>query len=300
MAELTVVRDGASVVTLKTEQATKAQIIEHMVGREIGDLFPRRRSKPGVAALEVEGLNVADSDSGRRVLADISFSLRAGEVLGIGGLMGAGRTELLMHLFGAWGTRLRGSVRLNGRELRARKPQEVIRRGMVLVSEDRRRYGLIVDKTIGFNLSLSSLAKLTKHRLIDQGLEFQRNNHFFQSLRVKAPTLEALVAKLSGGTQQKVVLGKALMAEPLVIFLDEPTRGIDVGAKQEIYEIINQLTDAGKAVLLVSSELPELIGMSDRILVLHEGRIAGEFDRDEATQENLLAAAMGQAHVMLT
>ena len=213
--------------------------------------------------------------------------------------MGAGRTELLMHLFGAWGTRLRGSVRLNGRELRARKPQEVIRRGMVLVSEDRRRYGLIVDKTIGFNLSLSSLAKLTKHRLIDQGLEFQRNNHFFQSLRVKAPTLEALVAKLSGGTQ-KVVLGKALMAEPLVIFLDEPTRGIDVGAKQEIYEIINQLTDAGKAVLLVSSELPELIGMSDRILVLHEGRIAGEFDRDEATQENLLAAAMGQAHVMLT
>ena len=297
---ITVVRDGASVVTLKTEQATKAQIIEHMVGREIGDLFPRRRSKPGAAALEVEGLNVADSDSGRRVLADISFSLRAGEVLGIGGLMGAGRTELLMHLFGAWGTRLRGSVRLNGRELRARKPQEVIRRGMVLVSEDRRRYGLIVDKTIGFNLSLSSLAKLTKHRLIDQGLEFQRNNHFFQSLRVKAPTLEALVAKLSGGTQQKVVLGKALMAEPLVIFLDEPTRGIDVGAKQEIYEIINQLTDAGKAVLLVSSELPELIGMSDRILFLHEGRIGGEFDRDEATQENLLAAAMGQAHVMLT
>jgi D-xylose transport system ATP-binding protein len=297
---ITVLRDGASIATLETKQANKAEIIKHMVGREITDLFPRRHSKPGVSALEVQNLTVADRDSGERVLTDISFSLRAGEVLGLGGLMGAGRTELLMHLFGAWGTRLSGSVHLNGRELRAREPQEIIRHGMVLVSEDRRRYGLILDKTIGFNLSLSSLAKLTKNRLIDQGLEFQKNNYFFQSLRMKAPTLEALVAKLSGGTQQKVVLGKALMTEPLVIFLDEPTRGIDVGAKLEIYEIINRLTGAGKAVLLVSSELPELIGMSDRILILHEGRIGGEFDRAEATQEKLLAAAMGQGQVVLT
>ena len=297
---ITVLRDGASVATLDSKQTDKAQIIKHMVGREISDLFPRRRPKLGPSALEIENLTVADPHSGEPFLTDISFSLRAGEVLGVGGLMGAGRTELLMHLFGAWGNRLRGSVHLNGRELVARKPEEIIRHGMVLVSEDRRRYGLILGKTIGFNLSLSSLAKLTKNRLIDQGLEFQRNNDFFQSLRVKAPTLEALVAKLSGGTQQKIVLGKALMTEPLVVFLDEPTRGIDVGAKLEIYEIVNQLTDAGKAVLLVSSELPELIGMSDRILVLHEGRISGEFNRDEATQERLLAAAMGQRQVILT
>ncbi|HZA38448.1 MAG TPA: sugar ABC transporter ATP-binding protein [Candidatus Baltobacteraceae bacterium] len=297
---ITVLRDGSSIATLDIKQANKAEVIKHMVGREISDLFPRRKSKLGPSALEVENLTVADPHSGKPFLADISFSLRAGEVLGVGGLMGAGRTELLMHLFGAWGTRLSGSVHLNGREVRAREPQEIIRHGMVMVSEDRRRYGLILDKTIGFNLSLSSLAKLTKNRLIDQGLEFQRNNHFFQSLRMKAPTLEALVAKLSGGTQQKVVLGKALMTEPLVIFLDEPTRGIDVGAKLEIYETINQLTDAGKAVLLVSSELPELIGMSDRIVILHEGRIGGEFDRDEATQEKLLAAAMGQREVVLT
>jgi len=297
---ITVLRDGASIATLDITQTSKAEIIKHMVGREITDLFPRRRSKLGASTLEIENLSVAGPHSGERFLADINFSLRVGEVLGIGGLMGAGRTELLMHLFGAWGTRLSGSVRLNGRDLRVRKPEEIIREGMVLVSEDRRRYGLVFDKTIGFNLSLSSLAKLTKKRLIDQGLEFQKNNHFFQSLRVKAPTLEALVAKLSGGTQQKVVLGKALMTEPLVIFLDEPTRGIDVGAKLEIYEIINRLTDAGKAVLLVSSELPELIGMSDRIVILHEGRIGGEFNRDEATQENLLAAAMGQRHVILT
>jgi len=243
---------------------------------------------------------VADPHSGESVLFDISFSLQAREVLGIGGLMGAGRTELLMHLFGAWGKRESGEVRLDGHELRARKPDEIIGHGLVLVSEDRRRYGLILDKTIGFNLSLSSLANLTSNRLIDQGLEFKRNNHFFQSLRVKAPTMEALVGKLSGGNQQKIVLGKALMTEPLVIFLDEPTRGIDVGAKLEIYEIINQLTDAGKAVVLVSSELPELIGMSDRILMLHEGRIGGEFNHSEATQEKLLAAAMGQEQVILT
>ena len=297
---ITVLRDGSSVITLDAKQTSKAQVIKHMVGREITELFPRKSSTPGPPVLQVENLNVADPHSGESLLFDISFSLQAGEVLGIGGLMGAGRTELLMHLFGAWGERESGEVRLDGHELRARKPDEIIGHGLVLVSEDRRRYGLILDKTIGFNLSLSSLANLTSNRLIDQGLEFKRNNHFFQSLRVKAPTMEALVGKLSGGNQQKIVLGKALMTEPLVIFLDEPTRGIDVGAKLEIYEIINQLTDAGKAVVLVSSELPELIGMSDRILMLHEGRIGGEFNHSEATQEKLLAAAMGQEQVILT
>jgi D-xylose transport system ATP-binding protein len=297
---ITVLRDGSSVITLDARATNKTEIIKHMVGREITDLFPRHPAKPGAPVLEVENVGVTNPHTGEKFLFEISFSLRAGEVLGIGGLMGAGRTELLMHLFGVWGQRESGTVRLEGRELLGCKPDEIIRRGMVLVSEDRRRYGLILDKTIGFNLSLSSLRNLTSHRLIDQGLEFKRNNHFFQSLRVKAPTMEALVSKLSGGNQQKVVVGKALMTEPLVIFLDEPTRGIDVGAKLEIYEIINQLTDAGKAVLLVSSELPELIGMSDRILMLHEGRVGGEFSRAEATQEKLLAAAMGQEQVMLT
>src|SRR5207302_5366873 len=183
-----------------TAGLTQADIIRRMVGREIKELFPRRATTPGEPLLSVTGLGVSRPGDGKPVLTDVTFDVRAGEVLGIGGLMGAGRTELLMHLFGAWGTRLSASVRLKGRELRVRKPEEIIREGMVLVSEDRRRYGLILDKTIGFNLSLSSLAKLTKKRLIDQGLEFQKNNHFFQSLRVKAPTLEALVAKLSGGT----------------------------------------------------------------------------------------------------
>jgi D-xylose transport system ATP-binding protein len=297
---ITVLRDGSSVSTLETRRTTKIETIKQMVGREITDLFPRQSAKSGPVVLEVENISVTHPNTGEEFLFDISFSLRAGEVLGIGGLMGAGRTELLMHLFGVWGQCEGGSVRLDGRELRGCKPDEVIRRGMVLVSEDRRRYGLILDKTIGFNLSLSSLRNLTSHHLIDPGREFKRNKHFFESLRVKAPTMEALVSKLSGGNQQKVVVGKALMTEPLVIFLDEPTRGIDVGAKLEIYEIINRLTGAGKAVVLVSSELPELIGMSDRILILHEGRVGGRFTRPEATQEKLLAAAMGQSEVQLT
>ncbi len=227
-------------------------------------------------------------------LHDISFIVAPGEVLGLGGLMGAGRTELLMHLFGAWGRRRGGRVELNGRALPPLPPHEILRRGLALVSEDRRRYGLVLPESIGFNLSLSSLRGLVRHGLLDHGREFQWNDRAFRSLRVKAPGLEATVGQLSGGNQQKVVLGKALMTEPGVIFLDEPTRGIDVGARHEIYELIRQLTGAGKAVVLVSSELPELIGLSDRILMLHEGRIGGEFRRGEATQERLLAAALGQ------
>ncbi len=297
---ITVIRDGESIVTLDAQKTNKAEVIKQMVGREIADLFPRRPSKPAEPVLEVKDLSVANPHTGEKFLKEINFTLRAGEVLGIGGLMGAGRTELLMHLFGAWGERLFGRVSLNGNEIQAGKPHQIIRRGMVLVSEDRRRYGLILEKSISFNMSLSSLARLTSSNfLIDQRREHGRNDEFFSSLRVKAPSMNYIVGKLSGGNQQKVVLGKALMTEPKVIFLDEPTRGIDVGAKLEIYEIINKLTESGQAVVLVSSELPELIGMSDRILMLHEGVIGGEFTRAEATQERLMAAAMGQQQVEL-
>ena len=302
---ITVLRDGATIWTKPARETDQPDVIRAMVGREITELFPRRKS-PAIAgpshqirtSLKVTGLSVADSRTGRVRLHDISFSVAAGEVLGLGGLMGAGRTELLMHLFGAWGDRRAGRVELCGDEVPALTPAEILRRGLVLVSEDRRRYGLILDQSIGFNLSLSSLRQLTRAGLIDASREFKKNDEYFRSLHVKAPGQESAVGKLSGGNQQKVVLGKALMTEPRVIFLDEPTRGIDVGAKLEIYEIINRLTDAGKAVVLVSSELPELIGMSDRILMLHEGRIAGEFSRAEATQERLMAAALGRGELM--
>lgn len=292
---ITVLRDGTTVSTKAAAETNKNEVIRHMVGREIGDLFPRHTSHAGDVILQVENLSVKDEESGKTRLNNLSFELRAGEVLGIGGLMGAGRTELLMHLFGAWGNRVSGSVQLNERPLEGHTPETSIQNGLVLVSEDRRRYGLHLEHEIGFNLSLSSLANVTRGGFIQRNTEIRRNQDIFSSLRVKATGLDAIVGKLSGGNQQKVVLGKALLTEPSVILLDEPTRGIDVGAKLEIYEIINQLTAAGKAVLLVSSELPELIGMSDRILMLNEGRIGGSFARADATQEKLMAAAMGHA-----
>jgi D-xylose transport system ATP-binding protein len=227
------------------------------------------------------------------VLDDISFSVAPGEVLGIGGLMGAGRTELLMHLFGAWGERCGGHVRVAGRELPPGTPVDALRGGLALVSEDRRRYGLILENTINFNLSLSSISRATRGGFINRNLEFDRNCRTSRALRVKAPSLDAITGNLSGGNQQKVVFGKALLCEPKVIFLDEPTRGIDIGAKVEIYELINQFTSEGKAVVLVSSELLELIGMSDRILMLHAGCVAGEFQGDQVTQEALMESAMG-------
>jgi D-xylose transport system ATP-binding protein len=290
---ITVLRDGASIVTKAAGELDKGQVIRHMVGREIEDLFPRRAGAVGEVVLEVRGLDAGGAEGSEMELREVSFSLRAGEVLGIGGLMGAGRTELLMHLFGCWGKRRSGEVMLLGKETGKAGPAELLKRGLALVSEDRRRYGLVLEQEIGFNLSLAALAQFTRLGLVDRQAERRQNESFFAALRVKAPGLEAVVGKLSGGNQQKVVLGKVLMTEPKVVLLDEPTRGIDVGAKLEIYELVNQLTAEGKAVILVSSELPELIGMSDRILMLHEGRVGGEFTRAEATQERLMEAAMG-------
>jgi D-xylose transport system ATP-binding protein len=291
---ITVLRDGQSIVTLETKSTTPGEVIRHMVGREINELFPRQPSEAGEALLQIDRLTVAPSPHEVPVLHDITLDVCAGEVLGIGGLMGAGRTELLTHLFGAWGHRIGGTVTLDGRPLERHRPSDAIKRGLVLLTEDRKRYGLVLPQEIGFNLSLSSLKRMRRAGLIDRNREFTQNKSVFDSLRVKAPDLETPVGTLSGGNQQKVVIGKALMTEPRVIFLDEPTRGIDVGAKIEVYELINRLTAEGKAVVLVSSELPELMGMSDRIVMLHEGRVGGTFTRAEATQERLLSAAMGR------
>jgi D-xylose transport system ATP-binding protein len=307
-------RDGASVATMETKSATTREVIRRMVGRPIEDLFPRRAAKHGEPRLVVKNISVSSRSGGVRgasevVLENVSLEVRAGEVLGIGGLMGAGRTELLMHVFGAFGKRVAGDVMLNGVRLGpGNTPSQSVRRGLVLVSEDRKRFGLVLERQIGFNMSLSSLEVVTGGYqtlsrvglgplgVIDQPGESNRNRSLFNALRVKAGGLQTSVGTLSGGNQQKVVIGKALLTGPSVVLLDEPTRGIDIGAKLEVYELINKLTDQGKAVVLVSSELPELMGMSDRIVMLHEGRVGGTFLRSEATQERLLAAAMGHAH----
>ena len=289
---ITIIRDGATITTLETATTNRDEVIRHMVGREIKDLFPRKSGTPGDALLTVQGLCAEPAEGDGITLKDISFEVRAGEVLGIGGLMGAGRSETLMNIFGAWGRRTAGTVTLKGQPHPAPTPGTSIQRGLVMVTEDRKKLGLVLDESIGFNMSLSSLDRFVKGGLLDASAEYVTNLDYFKRLRVKAPDMEARVGGLSGGNQQKVVIGKALMTGPSVVFLDEPTRGIDVGAKLEVYELINELTAAGNAVVLVSSELPELMGMSDRIVMLGEGKVGGTFIRGQCTPDQLLAAAI--------
>jgi ABC-type sugar transport system ATPase subunit len=291
---ITVLRDGAAQGTLEARDASPDEVIRLMVGRRIEDLFPRRTCERGETLLAVRDLAVAPAKDAPPMLRDVGFEVKAGEVLGIGGLMGSGRTELLLHLIGLWGSRTGGSVVLDGRPLESHGPREALRRGLVLVTEDRKRYGLVLPQGVPFNVSLSSLARLRRGPFIDGDAEVARAKSTVGDLRIKVGALDQPVATLSGGNQQKVVLGKALLTLPKVLLLDEPTRGIDVGAKLEVYELINRLTADGKAIVLVSSELGELIGMSDRIVMLCEGRVGGVFTRAEATQERLLAAAMGR------
>ncbi|MEX0777292.1 MAG: ATP-binding cassette domain-containing protein [Phycisphaeraceae bacterium] len=308
---ITVLRDGRSIVTSDAKATDPGAVIRHMVGREIRELYPRKASPVGDVMLRVADLTVVRERDGKTMLEEVSFEARGGEVLGIGGLMGAGRTELLMHLFGASGSgrgvggtvevmALRGdtgrfapSGSASAWGSRQLTPRRAIDAGLVLVTEDRKRYGLLLEQSVGFNLSLSALRRISPGGFVQANREYHQNRGMFDALRIRAPSLETQAAQLSGGNQQKVVLGKALLTEPRVVFLDEPTRGIDVGAKVEVYELINRLTDRGCAVVLVSSELAELMGMSDRIMMLHQGTVGGTFARAEATQEKLMAAAMG-------
>ncbi len=297
---VTVLRDGESVYCARAAETDRDTVVRNMVGRRLSEQFPPRTPPAQSAAhaaddclLVVSDLDVdPPGDRPGLSLRNLSFAVRAGEVLGIGGLLGAGRTELLMHLFGAWGVRRRGSVQLLGKAYEDASPAKSIARGLVLVTEDRKRSGLVLEQSVAFNLSLAALGRFTKHGLVDQHHEHTLATQLFARLRVRAPDLEAIVSGLSGGNQQKVVLGKALLTEPRVLLLDEPTRGIDVAAKRDVYDLIAELTASGHAVVLVSSELPELIGMSDRILMLGEGRTGGLFERHEFAPARLLDASL--------
>lgn len=290
---ITVLRDGVARGTLRREETTPDAVVSLMVGRPLGELFPERISTPGAVLLSVRGLHVR-RDSGGPLLSDIGFDVAAGEVLGIGGLMGAGRSELLLHLMGCCGRRTSGEVLVDGQPTTIMQPRQAMTAGFGLVCEDRKRLGLVLSLGVAFNLTLSSLDRISRGPLIDADAEHATTREIGDALRLKAPGPDAPVGTLSGGNQQKVVLGKALLTRPRVLLLDEPTRGVDVGAKGEIYQIIRRLAAEGTAVVMVSSEMPELIGMSDRILMLHEGRVGGVFDRRDVTEERLLAAAMGR------
>jgi D-xylose transport system ATP-binding protein len=291
---ITVLRDGRSIGTHPAAELTKDKVIAEMVGRDVGDIFPSERHQMGETALEASGVTVYSTDVANKKLVDnVSFSVRKGEVLAIAGLMGAGRTELLTSIFGAWRGKHHGEITIEGKPVSIGSPADAIANGIAFVTEDRKRYGLLLEQTILDNMTLASLKRVSGNFLTDRAREAAAVAGPIASLRVKATSPMTIAGTLSGGNQQKVVLGKWLLTEPRVLFLDEPTRGIDVGAKQEIYAEINKLAKAGLAIVLVSSELPEVLGLADRIIVLHEGRVTGEFTRAEATPEKVMAAATG-------
>ncbi|WP_025950757.1 xylose ABC transporter ATP-binding protein [Geobacillus thermocatenulatus] len=290
---VTVLRDGQTISTERIELLTEERIIAKMVGRELNELYPYEPRNLGKEILKVDQYSVIDEQTGREVIHDVSFSLKAGEILGISGLMGSGRTELFTSLFGAYHGKKKGTVWIDGKQVDIRRPAEAIQYGMAYVSEDRKKYGLVLEMDIIKNSTLVALKKVTKWNVIDHALEVKQAEEITKRMKLKAPTLEAKVSQLSGGNQQKVVLSKWLLNSPKILILDEPTRGIDVGAKYEIYKIINELASQGVGIVLISSELPEVMGMSDRILVMSEGRITGEFQRHEATQEKIMTCATG-------
>ena len=291
---ITVLRDGKTVGTNARADLNIEKIIALMVGREVGDIFPKTNHQFGETALEIKNLNAFDLDNPNKKLVDnVSFNVRKGEGLGIAGLMGAGRSELLMSIFGAWQGKTAGEIYVENRQIFIETPADAIRHGIGFVTEDRKRLGLILDQTVLNNMTLAGLADLSGRFITHRRREKTFGEKARKDLRVKTSSVETIVGTLSGGNQQKVVLAKWLLTNPKILFLDEPTRGIDVGAKQEIYANINELAKQGLAIVLVSSELPEVLGLSDRILVLHDGRVTGEFSKNEATPEKVMAAATG-------
>lgn len=283
---ITVMRDGRYVGTEKVPETNMDQIVKMMVGREIKDRFPKVDIKFGEEKLKVEGL------SQKGILHDISFSVRAGEIVGLAGLMGAGRTELAKALFGVSKVD-RGTISVGGKPIALRKPMDAIRAGIALVTEDRKDEGLLLPMSVSDNLSMTNLTTVSNLGFLSGAKEKQLSDKMMKQLLIKASSGAQPVGSLSGGNQQKVVIGKWLATNPQVFILDEPTRGVDIGAKKEIYDLMNKLASEGVAILMISSELPEVLGMSDRILVMHEGKISGHFTKEEATQENIMMCATG-------
>jgi len=295
--KITVVRDGSTVETMDchTMEINEDRIIRGMVGREITDRFPKRSN------VDIGDINMEVTDwtvyhpvyAERKVVDNVSMNVRKGEVVGIYGLMGAGRTELAMSIFGkSYGTGITGTLKLGGKEVTLKNPREAIDAKLAYVTEDRKGNGLVLSNPIRVNTSLANMKGVSDRGIIDMDKEYQVAVEYKDKLKTKTPSVEQSVGNLSGGNQQKVLLAKWMFTDPDILILDEPTRGIDVGAKYEIYCIINDLVKAGKSVVMISSELPEVIGMSDRIYIMNEGKFVGEMKSEEATQENIMACIL--------
>ncbi|MGO1245984.1 MAG: ribose ABC transporter ATP-binding protein RbsA [Oceanisphaera sp.] len=285
---VTVLRDGQWIAEASVNDIDEDQLIELMVGRKLDEQYPRISVPQGQEVLKVERLSAPG-------IEDISFSLHQGEILGFSGLMGAGRTELVKALYGAE-PRTKGKVWLSGKPYAATQPQQGLAAGIAYISEDRKGDGLILGLSVKNNMSLSALRELSRGWQLDHSAECCAVDEFIRLFNIRTPSRDQLIGNLSGGNQQKVAIAKGLMTRPNVLILDEPTRGVDVGAKKEIYQLINHFKQEGMAIILVSSDMPEVLGISDRIMVMHQGRLNGEFSATTATQEQLLAAAVGKPH----
>lgn len=295
---ITILRDGATIETLDVVNGNinEDRIIKGMVGRDIFDRFPKRKVDIGEIIFEVKNWNVFNPNNiERKMIDDVSFNIRKGEVVGIAGLMGAGRTELAMSIFGrSYGKKISGQVFKNGKEIEVSDVNKAIKNGIAYVTEDRKNYGLILIQDIKQNLSLTKLKKISKKAVINENEEIFQAENFRKKLNIKCSSILQNTMNLSGGNQQKVVLSKWIFAEPDILILDEPTRGIDVGAKYEIYTIVNNLAAEGKGILFISSEMPELLGMCDRIYVMSQGKLTGELSKEEASQEKILKCIIKQ------
>jgi len=290
---ITIIRDGAVIKTLdkKIDTFGEDEIISGMVGRSLVDRFPKRKHNIGEITFEVKNWTVYHPlYEGRKVCDNVNFNLRKGEVVGLSGLMGAGRTELAMSLFGkSYGVDISGEIYINGKLMHLHSIKDAIDKKIAYVTEDRKGNGLILSTPICENTTMAKMSKISKYNIIDRDLEIKVSTEFKEKLRTKCTSVMQNTGNLSGGNQQKVLLAKWMFADPDILILDEPTRGIDIGAKYEIYCIINQLVEDGKTVLFISSELPEILGMSDRIYVMNEGKFIAELDQKDATQESIMA-----------
>lgn len=292
---VTVLRDGQTVCSLDAHKGEVSEnvLIKHMVGREIDNIYPKRKHvRSEDVVLEVKGWNAFSPALGRNILRDVSFNVKRGEIIGFAGLMGAGRTELALSIFGnPDGYRLSGDLSIKGRKRHIANPRDAINAGIAYVSEDRKGDGLILIQDVKQNITLANLEEIANRGVVDNQAEIKVATEYKTSLNIKTPSIEQKVSNLSGGNQQKVSLGKWLFVKPDVMILDEPTRGIDVGAKYEIYTLMNRLVEQGMSIIMISSELPEVLGMSDRVYVVASGRIAGEMPTEEATQEKIMHLA---------
>jgi ABC-type sugar transport system ATPase subunit len=288
---VTVLRDGKNISTINKENYEKETIICDMIGRKITNMYPKRSSEIGEEILKVEGLTVDHPKiKDRYLINNVSFSLKKGEVLGFAGLIGAGRTEVLETLYGKYKKKA-GKISIKGKEVTFRNEKEALNNGIALVTEDRKKDGLLFLSAIKGNITISDLSSISKAGMILRKTELLRSLKYFKDMRIKAPSVQTSVLALSGGNQQKVVIARALNSEPEIILLDEPTKGIDVGSKNEIYNLINDLVKMGVSIIMVSSELPELMEMCDRFVVMANGEAVAEFSKEEVTEKDIMLAS---------